>query len=70
MPGKSRCPQCSGCEIRKSRYKSSTERLLCALLMVRPMRCMECFRRFKRPFFYQAKPQYYGHRKHVAQRAA
>lgn len=47
MFGSYRCPDCGGTEAYRSRRRSFLEKYIFPFLMLRPVRCANCFRRTK-----------------------
>lgn len=50
------CPTCSSWDIFKSRFR--TLDFILSLLLLRPVRCGDCYQRYYRPLIYSALDRY------------
>ena len=49
------CPRCGGSEVFYSRHRSFSEKYLLPVAFLRPYRCADCFERYYRSAFNQAR---------------
>jgi hypothetical protein len=49
------CPRCGSSEVFYSRRRNFTEKWILRLALLRPFRCAECFERYYRSVFIQAR---------------
>jgi len=49
------CPRCGSSEVFYSRRRNFTEKWILPVAMLRPFRCAECFERYYRSAFIQAR---------------
>jgi hypothetical protein len=50
------CPRCSSWEVFKSRFR--TVDFILSMLLLRPVRCGDCYQRHYRPLFFPALDRY------------